>query len=126
MERRFEIRKRKILQQADIKPQVADSMLKRLEQFARPFIASLGRREPKENAQRYICGLLSDLQRKNIESIAYRYDQDRRALQQFIGSAPWDHQPLQQELAWQVGVELGEDDGVIVFDPSGHKKCGTA
>jgi SRSO17 transposase len=27
-------------------------------------------------------------------------------------------------LARQIGVEIGEDDGVIVFDPSGHKKCG--
>jgi len=124
MERRFEIRKRKILQEADIKQQVTKGMLKRLEQFAQPFIASLGRREPKQNAQLYICGLLSDVRRKNVESIAYRYDQDRRALQRFIGVAPWDHQPLLEELARQVGAELGEDDGVIVFDPSAHKKCG--
>jgi len=124
MERRFEIQKRKILKEADIKPQVFDGMLKRLEQFAKPFIASLGRREPKENAHIYISGLLSDLKRKNVESIAYRYDQDRRALQRFIGFAPWNYQPLQQELAIQVGNELGEDDGVIVFDPSGYKKCG--
>ena len=124
MERRFEIRKHEILQEADIKPQVANGMLKRLEQFAKPFIASFGRREPKENAQMYMCGLLSDLERKNIESIAYRYDQDRRAIQHFIGSAPWNHKPLQQELARQVGAEIGEDDGVIVFDPSAHKKCG--
>jgi SRSO17 transposase len=125
MERRFEIRKRQILQEADITPQVANGMLKRLEQFAQPFIASFGRREPKENTRIYMCGLLSDLKRKNIESIAYRYDQDRRALQQFMGSTPWEHQSLQQELARQVGVELGEEDGVIVFDPSGFKKCGT-
>jgi SRSO17 transposase len=31
---------------------------------------------------------------------------------------------LLEELACQVGSELGEDDGVIVFDPSGHEKCG--
>ncbi|MFH1616898.1 MAG: transposase [Planctomycetota bacterium] len=123
-QRRFEIQKRKILKEADIKPQVLKGMLKRLEQFVKPFIACLGRREPKENAHIYISGLLSDLRRKNVESIAYRYDQDRRALQRFIGFAPWDHQPLQQELARQIGNELGEDDGVIVFDPSGHKKCG--
>jgi len=67
---------------------------------------------------------LSDLRRKNVESIAYRYDHDRRALQRFIGFAPWLHQPLQQELARQIGNELGEDDGVIVFAPSAHKKCG--
>ena len=124
MERRFEIRRRKILQEADIKQEVADGMLKRLEEFTAPFINSLGRREPKENAHIYISGLLSDLRRKNVESIAYRYDQDRRALQRFIGFALWDHQPLQQELARQIGTELGEDDGVIVFDPSAHKKCG--
>lgn len=124
MERRFEIRKREILQEADIKPQVADGMLKRLTQFAQPFIVSFGRHEPKDNAQIYMCGLLSDLERKNVESIAYRYDRDRRAIQQFIGITPWDHQPLQQELVRQVGIEIGEDDGVIVFDPSGHKKCG--
>jgi len=124
MERRFEIQKRKILKEADIKPQVFNGMLKRLEQFIKPFIASLGRREPKENARIYISGLLSDLGRKNVESIAYRYDRDRRALQRFIGSAPWVHQPLLEELARQIGAEIGEDDGVIVFDPSGHKKCG--
>jgi len=125
MERRFELRKRNILKEADIQPQVVNSMLKRLEQFAQPFIAAFGRREPKENAKMYMCGLLSDLERKNIESIAYRYDQDRRALQKFIGTAPWGHQPLQQELARQIGNEIGQADGVIVFDPSGHKKCGS-
>jgi len=124
MERRFEVRKQEILKEADIKPQVVNGMLKRLEKFAQPFITSFGRREPKANAQMYMSGLLSDLERKNVESIAYRYDRSREALQKFIGQAPWDHQPLQQELARQVGVEIGQDDGVIVFDPSGHKKCG--
>src|SRR3989304_9630858 len=108
MERRFELRKREILKEADVQPQVAKSMLKRLEQLAQPFIAAFGRREPKENAKMYMCGLLSDLQRKNIESIAYRYDQDRRALQNFIGTASWDHRPLQQELARQIGQEIGQ------------------
>ncbi|MFH1615307.1 MAG: IS701 family transposase [Planctomycetota bacterium] len=124
MERRFEVRKQEILKEADIKPQVVNGMLKRLEQFVQPFITSFGRREPKKNAQMYICGLLSDLERKNIESIAYRYDRSREALQKFIGTAPWDYQPLQQELVKQIGIEIGEEDGVIVFDPSGHKKCG--
>ena len=124
MERRFEVRKQEILKETDIKPQVVDGMMKRLEQFAQPFIAMFGRREPKENAQMYMSGLLSDLERKNVESIAYRYDRSREALQKFIGQAPWDHQPLQQELARQIGVEIGQADGVIVFDPSGHKKCG--
>ena len=124
MERRFKVRKQEILKEADIKPQVVNGMLKRLEQFAKPFIETFGRREPKENARMYMCGLLSDLERKNIESIAYRYDKDRRALQNFIGTAPWDEQPLQQELVRQVGTEIGQEDGGSVFDNTGNKKCG--
>ena len=124
MDRRFEVRKREILQEAEIKPQVANGMLNRLKKFAEPFVARLGRLERKKHAQVYIAGLLSDLERKNVESIAYRHDQDRQNLQRFIGSATWDHQPLQQELVQQIGSELGQDDGVIVFDPSAHKKYG--
>lgn len=124
MERRFEIQKHKILQEAEIKPQVFNGMLKRLEQFAQPFINCLKRREQKEHAHVYVAGLLSDLKRKNTESIAYRHDLDRQGLQRFIGLVPWDHRPLLEELARQVGFQLGQDDAVIVFDPSGHKKCG--
>ncbi len=124
MERRFEVRRREILREAQVKPQVSKGILKRLEKFIEPFAASLGRSERREHAQVYIAGLLSDLQRKNVESIAYRHDQKRVNLQRFIGLAAWDHQPLLKELAVQVGLELGQDDGVIVFDPSGHKKCG--
>jgi len=124
MERRFEVRRHEILREAQVKPQVTKGMLDRLEKFTKPFVMSLGRSERKEHAQVYIAGLLSDLQRKNIESIAYRHDQQRVNLQRFIGLAPWAHQPLLKELACQVGRELGQDDGIIVFDPSGHKKCG--
>jgi SRSO17 transposase len=124
MERRFEIRRHRILQEAEIKPDVFDGMVKRLEQFAEPFISSLKRREQKEHAHTYIAGLLSDVKRKNTESIAYRHDLDRQGLQRFVGSVPWDHQPLLEELARQVGSQLAEQDAVIVFDPSGHKKCG--
>jgi len=124
MDRRFEVRKQEILKEAKVKPQVAKGMLNRLKKFVEPFVASLGRSERKEHAQVYIAGLLSDLERKNVESIAYRHDQERVNLQRFIGLAPWEHQPLLEELASQVGSELGEDDGVLVFDPSAYKKCG--
>ena len=124
MKRRFEVRKLEILKEAEVKPQVSNGILKRLERFIEPFVAKLKRPEPKEHTEIYIAGLLSELERKNVESIAYRHDQDRQNLQRFIGSSPWEHRPLQEELAGQIGSELGEDDGVIVFDPSGHKKCG--
>jgi SRSO17 transposase len=124
MERRFTLRKRQLLKDAELKSELSNGMLNRLEAFIEPFAASLGRREMRENAQQYVGGLLSDLERKNVESIAYRYDRDRRALQRFIGIALWDFMPLEKTLVSQVGHCLGQRDGVIVFDPSGHKKCG--
>ena len=124
MERRFEVRKQEILNEAKIKPAVSNKMVERLEIFSGPFIECLKRPEPKAYAQLYIGGLLSDLKRKNVESIAYRYDLDRQNLQRFIGWAPWDHAALLEELAREVGTHIGEEDAVIVFDPSGFRKCG--
>ena len=44
---------------------------------------------------------------------------------EFIGQAEGDHQPLLTELVRQVGTELGETAGVLVFDPSAFPKKGT-
>ena len=61
---------------------------------------------------------------QNWEGIAYLYDQDRQGIQKFVGQTAWDHQPLLSTLAVQVGIELGEAEGVIVFDPSAFPKKG--
>ncbi len=81
MDQRFEVRKRQLVEQAELRPEVTRGMLKRLRQFAEPFVGSLRRPESKEHGQVYLAGLLSDLKRKNVESIAYRYDLDRGNLQ---------------------------------------------
>src|SRR4029077_5581205 len=75
--------------------------------------------------QQYVQGLLSDLDGKDIESIAYLHDRERQGLQKFIGQVEWDHRPLVTELARQIGAALGEPDGVLVFDPSAFAKKGT-
>jgi SRSO17 transposase len=97
----------------------------RLREFVRPFADRLGYRVQQTHVESYVVGLASGLRRKNVESIAYLHDQDRRNLQHFIGESAWDHRPLQAELVNQVAQELGESDGVIVFDPSAFAKKGT-
>ena len=47
MERRFEVRKQAILNEAKIKPAVSKEMLERLEQFTDPFIKCLKRPDPE-------------------------------------------------------------------------------
>lgn len=124
MERRFRLRKEEMLAECEVAPQVFQGVVERLAMFIEPFAELLGQPAQRKHATEYLSGLISDLERKNVESIAYRHDQDRRNLQHFIGCAVWDHQPLMTELARQVGQELGEEDGVIVFDPSAFPKQG--
>jgi SRSO17 transposase len=113
-----------LLEDAVLDPRIPRGMLDRLEQFVEPFAARLTSREQRQHAREYVAGLFSDVKRKNAETIAYLHDQDRQALQKFIGQSPWDPRPLIAELAAQVGRELGEPDGVLVFDPSAFRKQG--
>jgi len=113
------------LAEAEVDAGLWRETLERLESFVEPFADSLWRTEQAEHALEFVSGLISDLDRKNSESIAYRHDQDRKNLQHFIGQAEWDHQPLMLELARQVGQTLGRPDGVLVFDPSSFAKTGT-
>ena len=124
MDRRFEARKQEMLAECKVSPQLFRGVEERMEKFVEPFGNLLRMPAQREHAADYVSGLVTDLERKNVESIAYRHDQDRRNLQHFIGSAEWDHQPLFVELARQVGDEIGESDGVIVFDPSAFAKKG--
>ena len=114
MERRFELRKEAMLAECEVPPQVFRGALERLAKFLEPFAELLAQPAQRQHAAEYMSGLISDLERKNVESIAYGHDQDRRNLQHFIGCAEWDDRPLMTELARIVGQELGEDDGVTV------------
>jgi len=126
MERRFAARLKELLDDATVSPAVLRDVLPRLQRFVQPFAALLGTPEQQTHLHEYVSGLVSNLERKNVEEIAYYHDQDRQGLQKFIGQVPWDHRPLLTDLARQVGAEIGAADGVIVFDPSGFPKKGNA
>jgi SRSO17 transposase len=114
-----------MLAQAEVAPELIDGFLSRLETFVQPFSASLDEPEQQRHTSEYLIGLLSKLKHKTGEGIAYLLDQERQGLQKFIGQVPWEDQPLLKTLATQVGDDLGEADGVIVFDPSAFPKKGT-
>jgi SRSO17 transposase len=125
MERRFRIRLDELLKDAEVRPSLLKGVVPRLESFLQPFVEALQSPEQRSNAQDYVQGLLSDLDGKDIESIAYLHDRERQGLQKFMGQVEWNHRPLVTELARQIGAELGEADGVLVFDPSAFAKKGT-
>ncbi|MHC5537977.1 transposase [Singulisphaera rosea] len=66
--------------------------------------------ESQRYSRIYLAGLLSNLAPKNAEAIAYRHDLDRRTLQAFVGSSPWDYNPLLDELNRQVACDLRRAD----------------
>lgn len=125
MERRFRIRLQEMLADAQVPASLLLEMMPRLEAFLQPFVAALPTPEQRTNTQHYVEGLLSNLPSKDAESIAYLHDRERQGLQKFIGQAEWDHRPMVAELARQIAAELGEADGVLVFDPSAFAKKGT-
>jgi SRSO17 transposase len=124
MERRFRTRLDELRRDAQVPPGLLRGLSPRLDTFLRPFAAALTREETRDNAGRYVRGLLSNLGAKTAEAIAYLHDRDRQGLQKFVGQSPWDHRPLLAELARQVGKVLGEADAVLVFDPSAFAKKG--
>ena len=124
MERRFELRVEELLEDAVLDPRIPEGMLDRLERFVKPYAAIMEGPAQQQHLWEYVAGLFSDVKRKNAETIAYFHDQNRQALQKFIGQWLWDDGLLIAELSRQIGAELGESDGVIVFDPSAFRKQG--
>lgn len=124
-EQEFQARKAAVLEECELAPQVFEGVSSRLEQFMVPFVSSLARREQVSHALTFVRGLLSDLDHRNVESIAYRFGQERMPLQWFIGVSKWDDQPLRKELARQIARDVGDPDGVLVFDPSAFPKSGS-
>jgi SRSO17 transposase len=126
MEPRFERRTGRLLAACQVPPTLFRGGIGRLESFAQPFVASVPSPESRAHSRTDMAGLLSDAERKNAESIAYRSDLDRQVIQRFIGEVAWDHDPLTDELNRQVVAALGRPDAVPVFDPSAFPKKGNA
>ncbi len=126
MEPRFRLRLDELLDDAQVPPGLLRGVLPRLEAFLQPFGDLLDSPAQRTNTPLYVQGLLSDLKSKDAESIAYLHDRDRQGLQKYLGQSTWDHHPLLTELVQQVAGQLGEPDGVLVFDPSSFPKKGTA
>ena len=69
-------------------------------------------------------GLLSDTERKNIESISYFHGEDRQKLQKFIGQSDWDDEQILDKLATHIAKQIGEENGVLILDPTSFPKKG--
>ena len=96
--------------------------------FQRQFQGLFKRREQRDWSLRYLCGQLSNLERKTIEPMVLAQigadPSAIRGMQQFIGQGTWDSTALMTQAQSLVGGWLGEEDGVVIVDGSGFPKDG--
>ena len=124
MDARFAIRKRQLLAEGRVAPEIFEQVIPRLYTFMTPCVTIFQGQVADQHAKTDVCGLLSNVERKNVESIAYRFGHSRLPLPAFIGWDKWDAEPWRAEWRRQVTTHLGQGDGVLVFAPSGFAKSG--
>jgi hypothetical protein len=87
-------RREELLSDCLVSPDVFKQMVDRLGAFVVPYQQALEAEAGPHPMQLYLQGLLAHLPRKNAEDIAIWVDVERQVIQDFIGTAPWDHRPL--------------------------------
>ena len=87
------------------------------------------RREQREWSLLYLCGQLSNLERKTIEPIVLALlganSNAVRATQRFITDDTWNQPRMREHQHTVIAAELGETDGVVIVDGSGFPKQGS-
>lgn len=72
----------------------------------------------------YVNGLLSDLQRKNMESIALDQDVPPRTLQRFLESVKWEEARVRDRCQQLVAREFADPHAIGCIDETGTAKSG--
>ena len=75
--------------------------------------------------QIYVQGLLSNLQRKNIEAMALEWGTAPRTLQRFLESIKWDETGLRDDCQQLVAREHAHPEAIGCLDESGTAKSGS-
>ena len=86
-------RREEVLSDCLVSPDVFTQRVDRLDAFIVPYQHALETEAGHRNVHRSLQGLLSHLPGKNAEDIATFVDVERQVIQDFIGTAPWDHRP---------------------------------
>jgi len=96
--------------------------------FQQEFHSLFQRREQRAWFLWYLCGQLSNLERKTIEPMILALiganPNAVRGMQQFIGQGAWTTTPILKQAQSRVADWLGEPAGVVIADGSGFPKQG--
>jgi SRSO17 transposase len=98
----------------------------RLNRYLQRYLPRFYRVEQRALAEVVVQGKLSKLERKTAEPIAYLAGLAREPVQHFVGAGLWDDEAVMTELRRHVAQQWSDPDAVLVLDPSGFAKKGTA
>jgi len=102
-----------------------EDFIKELRGFHEQFSDCFSRSEPRENFYRYMVGQLSELERKSIEPIALNVEAGNvRSMQRFISDVVWDEQGILNKYRSMINEDMGDPNGVLIFDETGFPKKG--
>ena len=109
----------------DLTPRDVAGFTDELQEFQGLFHDCFPRSEPRAHFFDYMVGQLSPLARKSIEPMALRVPGGSvRGLQRFLSEVPWDEEHMRWTYHQLVAAEMGEPDGVLLFDETGFVKKG--
>jgi len=110
----------------ELTPHDVAGFMDALQEFQGLFHDCFPRSEPRAHFFDYMVGQFSPLERKSIEPIALRVPGGSvRGLQRFLSEVPWDEEHMRWTYHQLVAEEMGEPDGVLMFDETGFVKKGT-
>ena len=100
------------------------SLGKELVKFLALFAGSFRSRPGFALCKIYVQGLLSSLQRKNVEAIALEFGKAPRTLQRFVESIKWDEVGVRDECQRLVAREHAHPEAIGCLDESATAKSG--
>jgi SRSO17 transposase len=96
-----------------------------LDEFMQRIGALLPRKQVRDQAARYLRGLLASIERKNGWQIAEAVgDAAPYSLQHFLGRGVWDTDRVRDDLQRYAVEHFGDPDGILVVDETGFIKKG--
>jgi SRSO17 transposase len=107
-------------------PKAGPAVLPELAAFLAPFASLFRRTTSLQSLERYVTGLLTDVPRKNCDTIAAAVaGTSTERLQHLLTDAAWEAEALDEARVQQV-VALSPPDGILALDDTGLPKQGRA
>jgi SRSO17 transposase len=114
-----------VLPPFDVQVRDVEGFRDELQAFQSVFHDCFTRSEARAHFFDYMVGQYSPLARKSIEPMALAVEGGRiRSLQRFLSETVWDEEQMRWSSHQLVADELGEPDGVLMFDESAFVKKG--